>query len=632
LYVDEDDDVEELDDEYVNSDDQEEEEKEEEEDIIIEEKEEEEFDENSIFPQAEFEGMDTPTTLAKMIAIMKERKLKAENDLKIRKQKVAKAKSSISSLIENITEYKTALEKEQKDLEIKVSQIEENLRKERETNEALSKFLEDLDKEKQILLESIEKLEKQQTDEFEEENKIKNAMKQENIQNLQTLMDELQRIEEANEMLRSQYEKILQQIEDEKRLYEETLDQLRIEREKVERQKDSSKHNSEKKKQKQLHKSVSKVDISKNVSISRSPSNETNSIAISSESFPLGKSEWRGSVPVFGAANEEELGKIADSRRMSLPVSASPYAHHQQQQQKPQSQTKEQPYQLLKTLQPNHDSAVISIAPVGSQMWIGSASGNIRIWEMETAEMLEDRYYHTAPVQCILMVKDQVWTSSKDKSILIFSTKKSAPLKRITLKECYGNAMLEVDQFIWIACSDGNVRLFDKNIKNKKDLKVDNSALLCMLKRSNQVYIGTHQGVIHLWNTTTLRVQKSIVGHVGPVVGFTAIGPAAYPSQIWSHSHDKTVRCWSVENHECIRILPSLAMVLSSVQVRTTCHVLVGTDGPSIDVWNAKTYEIVSEMQSYQKGVYVLMMDIQNRIWSGSADNTVCIWIGTSQQ
>lgn len=37
---------------------------------------------------------------------------------------------------------------------------------------------------------------------LEEENKIKNEMKKETLENLQTLMEELQRIEEANELLR----------------------------------------------------------------------------------------------------------------------------------------------------------------------------------------------------------------------------------------------------------------------------------------------------------------------------------------------------------------------------------------------------------------------------------------------
>jgi len=270
---------------------------------------------------------------------------------------------------------------------------------------------------------------------------------------------------------------------------------------------------------------------------------------------------------------------------------------------------------------------LVSMSVIGKQMWVGCASGNIRIWETETGQMLENRLAHTGPVQSIALVKDQVWTSSKDKVIIVWALQKSQPVKKVGMKEGHSNAILEVDQFIWLACSDGVVRLLDKNMKSKKDMKVDNSALLCMLKRSNQVYIGTHHGSIHVWNTTTLKHQKTILGHTGPVVGFTTVGPTAFPSEIWSCSYDKTIRCWNVESGDCIKVLPSLSNVLCLLQIRANCHVISGNEGPTIDVWNAKTYEIMAELPSNHKsGVAVMAYDFLNQVWCGSSDNSVGIW------
>jgi ATP-dependent 26S proteasome regulatory subunit len=62
-------------------------------------------------------------------------------------------------------------------------------------------------------------------------------MKKETLENLQTLMEELQRIEEANELLREQHERCKAQIEHERQAHQETQKQLMQEKEKMEENK-----------------------------------------------------------------------------------------------------------------------------------------------------------------------------------------------------------------------------------------------------------------------------------------------------------------------------------------------------------------------------------------------------------
>lgn len=90
-------------------------------------------------------------------------------------------------------------------------------------------------------------------------------------------------------------------------------------------------------------------------------------------------------------------------------------------------------YQLVRKLNPPHKGAVICAIIVGGQMWVGCGDGTLRIWEIEagssfhklaqTGQMLEDRKHHTAPILSLLLVKDKVWSCSKDKQILVWSPK-----------------------------------------------------------------------------------------------------------------------------------------------------------------------------------------------------------------
>jgi hypothetical protein len=151
---------------------------------------------------------------------------------------------------------------------------------------------------------------------------------------------------------------------------------------------------------------------------------------------------------------------------------------------------------------------------------------------------------------------------------------KSQPTKKLLVhKDAFGNVLTEVDQFIWCGCSDGVVRLFDSKVssiyskslklflqtlKSKKELKVDNNSIVCMLKRTNQVWTGTDKGQIHIWNTTvralfnlrdssnssqTLKPTKTLSGHTAAITSFTTVGPL----EVWTCSFDQTLRSWNAQ-------------------------------------------------------------------------------------
>ena len=63
------------------------------------------------------------------------------------------------------------------------------------------------------------------------------------------------------------------------------------------------------------------------------------------------------------------------------------------------------------------------------QKWNDSNLGNrskfqfVEVLNVKTGQMLEDRTHHTGAILCLLLVKDRVWSSARDKSLLIWSPK-----------------------------------------------------------------------------------------------------------------------------------------------------------------------------------------------------------------
>ncbi len=149
------------------------------------------------------------------------------------------AKKTIAGLISQIKEYKEALESEKTELEAEISELTQQLEKQKQLSFSLELSIDQVQKEKVQLSTQISSLEKRHEAAIEEESKLMAAMKKETYENLQTLMEELKRIEEANEKLRDEQEKLKLQIQEERSAHQNTLLQLVTEKVKVEENKTS---------------------------------------------------------------------------------------------------------------------------------------------------------------------------------------------------------------------------------------------------------------------------------------------------------------------------------------------------------------------------------------------------------
>ncbi|PRP79169.1 putative nuclear matrix constituent protein 1-like protein-like, partial [Planoprotostelium fungivorum] len=86
-------------------------------------------------------------------------------------------------------------------------------------------------------------------------------------------------------------------------------------------------------------------------------------------------------------------------------------------------------------------------------IWTGYSDGCIRLYHMETGELLEERRGHTASILDIKAIRqDSVWTSSKDKTICIWSPQKHQALKKLATTIC--NSMAEVESEVWASGID----------------------------------------------------------------------------------------------------------------------------------------------------------------------------------
>jgi hypothetical protein len=136
---------------------------------------------------------------------------------------------------------------------------------------------------------------------------------------------------------------------------------------------------------------------------------------------------------------------------------------------------------------------------------------------METRQAIEDRKSHSDAVFDMKMIEDNVWSTSKDGTLLVWSPKKSHPLRKINLGSSFATTIVQVeDDQIWCGTIEGDIKIFDtKHYKCRKTLKSEahTFAIGCMLKRGNRVWVGTSKDIV-IWNYTVSSLNShSLVPH-----------------------------------------------------------------------------------------------------------------------
>ena len=134
-------------------------------------------------------------------------------------QERGKTKVTFGALVQQISDYKQLIEREKEELEMNLRSKEDELSLVRQNSQNLIFGVSKLEKEKHLLEEKYK-------EEIESFKKARNSLRIETIENLQTLMDELSRIEETNDQLNNELEKYKLQLNEERQSHSMTLSQL----------------------------------------------------------------------------------------------------------------------------------------------------------------------------------------------------------------------------------------------------------------------------------------------------------------------------------------------------------------------------------------------------------------------
>lgn len=301
---------------------------------------------------------------------------------------------------------------------------------------------------------------------------------------------------------------------------------------------------------------------------------------------------------------------------------------------------------LYKTIA-GHDQDVQSVAitPDGTKVASGSFDGTIKIWHLETGELIQTLTAHSDAGEIISSIAispdGQTLVSSSNSyggNIKIWDL--STGLLISTLKaQGVGVSVVAISpdsQLLASGGNDGSIKLWHLALGEELGTFSGHfGRVFSVAFSANGKFLasGGEDGSIHLWNLSRIQGKvgfdfqpdRRFLGHTNAVHS-VAFSPDN--QRLASGSADKTIKLWNVETGEAIATLASHSGGMLSVAISPNGQILAGGSLLGrIKLWNLNTGEVIDTLSAHSRWVESVVFSPDGHILaSGSSDRTVKIW------
>jgi WD40 repeat protein len=232
----------------------------------------------------------------------------------------------------------------------------------------------------------------------------------------------------------------------------------------------------------------------------------------------------------------------------------------------------------------------VAISPNGKYIVSGSDDETIKLWDINTGELLRSFEGHT----------DEVWSATISPN----------------------------GKYIVSASGDETIKLWD--IKTGRLIRrfkghVEPIQVVAITKNGKYIISGSNDKTIKLWNIKNGRLVMSFEGHKGPVRSVTITPNRKY---IVSGSWDDTIKLWNINTGKLIKSFKGHKDDVSSVAITPNGKYIVsGSSDNTIKLWNIKTGRWIRSFKGHTNSVWSVAITPNGKnIVSGRFDNTIKLW------
>jgi len=190
-----------------------------------------------------------------------------------------------------------------------------------------------------------------------------------------------------------------------------------------------------------------------------------------------------------------------------------------------------------------------------------------------------------------------------------------------------------------IRTSFNEIALYDmvsgENLKSVSDYRENgdpNHVQCIQIIDDNNVISFSDDPIIKQFDLTTGNVVKKFVGHVKTVCDVSKSemglcwGEIISENRLVSCGWDRTIRVWSLESTDCLRLLKGHSAAVNRVKELPNQQLISGSEDKSLKLWSIFSGKCSRTFVGHTAGVRCIAVLTNNRIVSGSDDSNLKVW------
>lgn len=267
----------------------------------------------------------------------------------------------------------------------------------------------------------------------------------------------------------------------------------------------------------------------------------------------------------------------------------------------------------------------------------GSYDATIKIWNIETGEVLRTLHGHTSGIRTLQFDESKLISGSFDKTIKIWNWQSGECLSTL---QCHTEGVLSV-HFDGATLASGSVdrtvKIFDFNTKQTFCLRghTDWVNHVRLDSESRTVFSASDDLTIRMWDLDTKQCIKTYQGHVGQVQQVLLMPADFEPDEIPSTDAPDTASVSSrrsvtptpvpeaVDDHDRLTYGPSFTS--DPERPLPPKYMLTGGLDNTVRLWDTASGKCIRSMFGHVEGIWGLVGDTL-RVVTGANDSMTKIW------